>query len=161
MRTAQISNITTQQRTTTSRSNTNSDKQDRQLPHPHNGRNCPTRIIQIKPTRHPNIQIPTATSTNNSMSLHIHAQEWLTLMSKISRSNLTQSHKQKKTPYTTHDKWNTTTHDPQHRPHIERYKRILASGRARRGGGIRTVEHVYKGPGVIEPHVDGPVAQPA
>jgi hypothetical protein len=37
-------------------------------------------------------------------SLHIHAQEWLTLMSKISRSSLTHRHTQKKTPHTTHDK---------------------------------------------------------
>jgi hypothetical protein len=33
-----------------------------------------------------------------AMTLHTHAQEWLTLMSKISRSNLTKRHSQKKTP---------------------------------------------------------------
>ena len=39
-----------------------------------------------------------------AMSLHTHAQEWLTLMSKISRSNLTQRNTQLKTPLITHDK---------------------------------------------------------
>jgi len=39
-----------------------------------------------------------------AMSLHIHAQEWLTLIFKVSRSNLTHRHSQKKTPLTTHDK---------------------------------------------------------
>ena len=38
-----------------------------------------------------------------AMTLHIHAQEWLTLMSKISRNNLTQHHTQKKTPTAKHD----------------------------------------------------------
>ena len=33
-----------------------------------------------------------------AMMLHIHAQEWLTLMSKISRNNLTQRHTQKSNP---------------------------------------------------------------
>jgi ribonuclease HI len=33
-----------------------------------------------------------------AMTLHIHAQEWLTLMSKISRTILTQRHKNRKTP---------------------------------------------------------------
>ena len=39
-----------------------------------------------------------------AMSLHTHAQEWLTLMSKISRSNLTQRHTQKKIPPIPQDK---------------------------------------------------------
>jgi hypothetical protein len=37
-----------------------------------------------------------------AMSLHVHAQEWLTLMFKISRSNLTQRHTQN-IPHTTND----------------------------------------------------------
>jgi hypothetical protein len=62
-----------------------------------------------------------------AMSLHIHAHEWLTLMSMISRSNLTQRHTQTKTPHSTHDKNNTTAYNPQHRPHNGSYKRIIAS----------------------------------
>ncbi len=38
-----------------------------------------------------------------AMKLHIHAQEWLTLMSKISRNNITQRHTRKKTPTTPRD----------------------------------------------------------
>ena len=37
------------------------------------------------------------------MMLHIHAQEWLTLMSKISRNTPTQRHTHKKTTTTPHD----------------------------------------------------------
>jgi hypothetical protein len=39
-----------------------------------------------------------------AMSLHIHTQEWLTNMSKISRSNLIQRHTQHKISHTIHDK---------------------------------------------------------
>jgi hypothetical protein len=39
-----------------------------------------------------------------AMTLNTHAHEWLTLMSEISRCNLTQRHTQKKIPHTTHDK---------------------------------------------------------
>ena len=38
-----------------------------------------------------------------AMTLHKHPQEWLTLMSKISRNILTQRHAQKKTPTIRHD----------------------------------------------------------
>ncbi len=38
-----------------------------------------------------------------AMTLHTHAQEWLTLMSKISRSNIAQRHTQKKKQHTIHD----------------------------------------------------------
>ena len=38
-----------------------------------------------------------------AMTLHIHAQEWLTLMSKISRNNLIHHHTQRKTPTAQHD----------------------------------------------------------
>ncbi len=116
-------------------SNTNRDKQDKQLPHPHTCGNCPTRIIQRIPIRQPNTPIPTATSTNN---------------------------------------WHVTTHtrtrmahpcfqDFEKQPHPASHK---VQEKARKwtgleGGEIRTVELAYKGPWVIEPHMDGPISHPA
>ena len=51
-----------------------------------------------------------------AMTLYIHAQEWLTLMSEISINNLTQRHTQRKTQTIPRDKYNLITHVPRHRP---------------------------------------------
>jgi hypothetical protein len=65
------------------------------------------------------------------MAIHIHAQEWLTLMSKISKSTLTQRRKHsKKTTRNNNNHKRTKTIDSQHRPLVKGSKRR----RARAGG---------------------------
>ena len=39
--------------------------------------------------------------------------------------------------------------------------KLKTSKRERLGGGFRLEAHTYKGHGVIEPRMDGPIAQPA
>jgi hypothetical protein len=97
-----------------------------------------------------------------AMTLHIHAQEWLTLMSKISRNNLTQRPTQKKTQTTPYDnkKGDNTRYTT---PTTVWKVQLKTSERDRlgRGEGFRLEVPAYKGLGVIEPHMNGPIAQPA
>ena len=103
--------------------------------------------------------LPTQAQTI-AMTIRIHAQGWLTLMFKVSRSNLTQPRKTKKhVTHDTNDKHNKATIDPPRRPRSGKYKRRRASGGGwNRGGDIRIVDHAYEGPGVINPHMDGTIA---
>jgi hypothetical protein len=52
-----------------------------------------------------------------AMALHVRAQKWLTLMSKVSRSTLKQPRRPThNATYANIPHWKTTTCDPQHRP---------------------------------------------
>ncbi len=97
------------------------------------------------------------------MAIHVHAQEWLTLISKVSRITLTQRRKTTKhlTTITTTTK-RKKTHDPRHRPQEGRYTmKTSKRRRLEQGEAAEKADLAYKGSGVIDPHMDGPIAQPA
>ena len=63
------------------------------------------------------------------MAIHVHAQEWLALMSNVSRNTLTQrKNKQRKQQHTTTTTRKTRTLDSQHQPLVEGNKRRRARG---------------------------------
>ena len=133
------------------------------LPHPHIGRNSLARIIQRKPTRHPDIQIPTVSSPHNC---HVTPHT----RTRMAHPNVQNLEKQPH-PAPSHTKEDNTYHPRQIEYDITRSTTPTTRWKVQektskrkgleRGKGLSSLEKLaYKGPGVIEPHMDGPIAQP-
>ena len=131
------------------------------LQHTHTGKNSPTRIIQRKPIRNPNIQIPT---TSSPIDLHDDPHT-RTIMTQPNVQNL------EKQPHTeTHTEEDTTNPSRQIENDNIRSTTPTTTWKVQEktskwtglgGGRNRLEESTYKGLWVIELHMDGPIAQPA
>jgi hypothetical protein len=101
IRTVQTSHYTTIKKPNPSLDHTYSDKRNMQLLHTYPSRNG--HLVSFKDPPLPATltykTLPTQAHTI-AMTIHVHAQEWLTLMSKVSRTNLTKPRKTSK--YATH-----------------------------------------------------------
>jgi hypothetical protein len=108
-----------------------------------------------------NKTLPTQVQTI-AMEIRVHAQEWLTLIFKVSGIDLIQSRKTTKhATHTSSDKKNTTTNIPKQRPQSGRYQeKTIKRKLMESGGGIKLLDLAYEGSGVLEYRKDGPIAQP-